>query len=141
MGYTNYWTTSNKKKFSPATIGQVKKVLTTYAEKYHEPLVMGYFAKDSEPTVSDTLIHFNTTDEDTGEDFFIDLNDSSCEFCKTGRENYDAAVKAVLMVLQSAGNIKEWSFDGSVGESEYKAGVKLLQDAGIKYTDKMYPRG
>ena len=80
MGYTNYWTTSNKKKFSPATIGQVKKVLTTYEEKYHEPLVMGYFSKDSEPTVSDTLIHFNTTDEDTGEDFFIDLNDSSCEF-------------------------------------------------------------
>jgi hypothetical protein len=141
MGYTNYWNTSNKKKFSPATIGQVKKVLTTYAEKYHEPLVKGFFHKKVNAVVNETHIQFNTTSEDTGEDFYIDLVDGCSEFCKTGRENYDAAVKAVLMVLQSAGNIKSWSFDGHIGEREYKAGVKLLQDAGIKYTDKMYPRG
>ena len=140
MGYTNYWTKHSNKTISPAIIGKVKKVLTTYEQKYGEHLVMGYFAKDSEPTVNDTIIHFNTTDEDTGEDFFIDFKEGDSEFCKTGREAYDAAVKAVLMVLQSAGYLEEWHFDGDRDEDEYKDAIKLLQDAGIKYTDKMQSR-
>lgn len=140
MGYTNYWTKNNKKKIAPAIIGQVNKILATYEQQSGEKVVKGFFHKDKAPTVTDTTIHFNVNKEDSGEDFFIDFKDGDSEFCKTDREPYDKAVKAVLMVLQSAGYLDEWHFDGDHDEDEYKDAVKLLQDAGIKYTAKMQSR-
>ena len=140
MGYTNYWTKSNKKRISPAIIGQVNKILATYEQQSGEKLVKGFFHKDQAPTVSPTLIHFNVNNEDTGEDFYIDLKDGDSEFCKTDREPYDAAVKAVLMVLQSAGYLKEWDFDGTFSDDEYSDAKKLLASAGINYTEKMQAR-
>lgn len=140
MGYTNYWTKYSKKKIAPAIIGQVNKILATYEQQSGEKVVKGFFHKDKAPTVTDTLIHFNVNKEDSGEDFYIDFKDGDSEFCKTDREPYDKAVKAVLMVLQSAGYLEEWHFDGDHDEDEYKDAVKLLQDAGIKYTAKMQSR-
>ena len=140
MGYTNYWTKNNKKRFSPGIIGLVNKVLYTYEQQSGEKLVKGFFHKDQAPTVSPTLIHFNVNKEDSGEDFYIDLKDGDSEFCKTDREPYDAAVKAVLMVLQSAGYLKKWDFDGTFSDDEYSDAKKLLSSAGIKYTDKMQAR-
>ena len=140
MGYTNYWTKNNKKRFSPGIIGLVNKVLYTYEQQSGEKLVKGFFHKDQAPTVSPTLIHFNVNNEDSGEDFYIDLKDGDSEFCKTDREPYDAAVKAVLMVLQSAGYLKKWDFDGTFSDDEYSDAKKLLSSAGIKYTDKMQAR-
>jgi len=140
MGYTNYWTKSNKKRISPAIIGQVNKILATYEQQSGEKVVKGFFDKDKAPTVSPTLIHFNVNKEDSGEDFYLDLTDGNSEFCKTGREPYDAAVKAVLMVLQSAGYVKDWDFDGSMSEDEYSNAKKLLSSAGIEYTEKMQAR-
>ena len=140
MGYTNYWTKNSKKKIAPAIIGQVNKILATFEQQSGEQVVKGFFHKDKAPTVTDTLIHFNVNKEDSGEDFYIDLIDGDSEFCKTDREPYDSAVKAVLMILQSAGHLDEWHFDGDHDEDEYKDAVKLLQDAGIKYTEKMESR-
>ena len=140
MGYTNYWTKNNKKRFSPGIIGLVNKVLYTYEQQSGEKLVKGFFHKDQAPTVSPTLIHFNVNKEDSGEDFYIDLKDGDSEFCKTDREPYDAAVKAVLMVLQSAGYLKKWDFDGTFSDDEYSDAKKLLSSAGIKYTEKMQAR-
>lgn len=140
MGYTNYWTKSNKKRISPAIIGQVNKILATYEQQSGEKVVKGFFDKDKAPTVSPTLIHFNVNKEDSGEDFYLDLTDGNSEFCKTGREPYDAAVKAVLMVLQRAGYVKDWDFDGSMSEDEYSNAKKLLSSAGINYTEKMESR-
>lgn len=140
MGYTNYWTKSNKKKISPAIIGQVNKIIATYEQKSGEDVVKGFFHKDKAPTVTDTLIHFNVNKEDSGEDFYIDFKEGDDEFCKTGREPYDAAVKAVLMVLKSAGYLNEWHFDGSICDDEYSDAMKLLYSAGIKYTEKMQAR-
>lgn len=140
MGYTNYWTKSNKKRFSPGIIGLVHKVLYTYEKTSGEKVVKGFFNKDQAPTVSPTLIHFNVNKEDSGEDFYIDLKDGDSEFCKTDREPYDAAVKAVLMVLQSAGYLKKWDFDGTFSDDEYSDAKKLLSSAGIKYTEKMQAR-
>ena len=140
MGYTNYWTKSSKKRFSPGIIGLVNKILYTYEQKSGEKVVKGFFNKDQAPTVSPTLIHFNVNNEDSGEDFYIDLKDGDSEFCKTDREPYDAAVKAVLMVLQSAGYLKKWDFDGSFCDDEYSDAKKLLSSAGIKYTEKMQAR-
>ena len=140
MGYTNYWTKHSKKKIAPAIIGQVNKILATFEQQSGERLVGGFFHRDKTPTVTDTLICFNVNKEDSGEDFYIDFKDGDSEFCKTGREPYDMAVKAVLMVLQSAGYLEEWHFDGDHDEDEYKDAVKLLQDAGIKYTAKMQSR-
>lgn len=65
MGYTNYWTKSNKKRISPAIIGQVNKILATYEQQSGEKLVKGFFHKDEAPTVSPTLIHFNVNNEDS----------------------------------------------------------------------------
>lgn len=140
MGYTNYWTKSNKKRISPAIIGQVNKILATYEQQSGEKVVKGFFHKDQAPTVTPTLIHFNVNKEDSGEDFYIDLKDGDSEFCKTDREPYDAAVKAVLMVLQSAGYLKKWDFDGSFCDDEYSDAKKLLSSAGINYTEKMQAR-
>ena len=140
MGYTNYWTKSSKKRFSPGIIGLVNKILYTYEQKSGEKVVKGFFNKDQAPTVSPTLIHFNVNKEDSGEDFYIDLKDGDSEFCKTDREPYDAAVKAVLMVLQSAGYLKKWDFDGTFSDEEYSDAKKLLSSAGIKYTEKMQSR-
>ena len=140
MGYTNYWTKNNKKKFSPGIIGLVHKVLATFEQQSGEKLVKGFFHKDKAPTVTDTLIHFNVNKEDSGEDFYIDLIDGDSEFCKTDREPYDSAVKAVLMVLKSAGYLEEWHFDGSICDDEYSDAMKLLSSAGIKYTEKMESR-
>jgi hypothetical protein len=140
MGYTNYWTKSRKQKFSPTVLGRVNKILATYEFQSGEELVKGFFNKDTKPTVTPTLIHFNVNKEDSGEDFYIDFKEGDSEYCKTDREPYDAAVKAVLMVLQSAGYLEEWHFDGDHDEDEYKDAVKLLQSAGIKYTEKMQSR-
>ena len=140
MGYTNYWTKRSKKKISPAIIVQVNKILATFEQQSGEKVVKGFFHRDKAPTVTDTLIHFNVNKEDTGEDFYIDFKDGDSEFCKTEREPYDAAVKAVLMVLQSAGYLEEWDFDGSFIDDEYSNAKKLLSSAGIKYTEKMQAR-
>ena len=142
MGYTNYFHIKPcKKEFSSSVIGKVKKILSTYETLYSERLVKGFCNRDEKPTVTKDLIQFNTTSEDTGEDFWLDLHGEMFNFCKTCRENYDAAVKAVLMVLQSAGYLIKWSFDGSLDETEYDAGIQLLAKAGIKYNDRMKAEG
>ena len=140
MGYTNYWTKHSKKKIAPAIIGQVNKILATFEQQSGEKVVKGFFHKDKAPTVTDTIIHFNVNKEDSGEDFYIDFKDGDSEFCKTCREPYDMAVKAVLMVLKSAGYLDEWHFDGHFIDSEYANAKKLLASAGIKYTEKMEAR-
>lgn len=140
MGYTNYWTKRNKKELSPAIIGRVNKILATYEQKSGEKVVGGFFEKDKAPTVTTTTIHFNVDKEDSGEDFYIDFKNGDSEFCKTDRESYDSAVKAVLMVLKSAGYLEEWHFDGSICDDEYSDAMKLLSSAGIKYTEKMQSR-
>lgn len=142
MGYTNYFHIKPcKKEFSQSVIGKVKKILSTYETLYSEHLVKGFCNRDEKPTVTKDLIHFNTTSEDTGEDFYLDLNGDMGNFCKTCRENYDSAVKAVLMVLQSAGYLIKWSFDGGLEDTEYNAGIQLLAKAGIKYNDRMKADG
>lgn len=142
MGYTNYFHIKPcKKEFSASVIGKVKKILSTYEKLYSERLVKGFFNREEKPTVTKDLIQFNTTSEDTGEDFYIDLTEGCSGFCKTCRETYDAAVKAVLMVLQSAGYLIKWSFDGGLDETEYDAGIQLLAKAGIKYNERMKAEG
>lgn len=143
MGYTNYWKLGSKKEhFSKSLIGKVKKIFSTYEEQYNERLVECY-ESESKPFVDDTFIHFNGKGEDAYEDFFISLRDteSTNGFCKTARKKYDAAVKAVLMLLQSSGYLLEWAFDGETTEDEYKAGIALLTKAGFKYNKRMIPRG
>ena len=138
MGYTNYWDINlSKKEFSPSIINKVKKILSTYEKIYSESIVKGFFNLDEKPTVSKDFIHFNSNSDKTGEDFFFSFNGYLDSFCKTGRENYDAAVKAVLMVMKSEGYITNWSFDGRVEDNEYDAGIKLLAKAGIKYNERM----
>ena len=142
MGYTNYFHIKpGKKEFSPSVIGKVKKILSTYEKLCSESLVKGFFNRAEKPTVTKDIIQFNVNSDDTGEDFLLDLNGYTFNFCKTCRETYDAAVKAVLMVLQSAGYLNDWSFDGGLEETEYDAGIQLLAKAGIKYTERMKAEG
>lgn len=140
MGYTNYWHVHPyKKELSQSIIGKVKKILSTYEETYGQPLVACFGCPDEKPTITNAHIEFNTTSENTGEDFWFNFDRDISQFCKTCRENYDAAVKAVLMVLKSAGYLLDWSFDGDVEDDEYKAGIALLEKAGIKYNNRMKP--
>lgn len=52
-------------------------------------------------------------------------------FCKTGRNGYDAVVKGALILLEHAGIVSEWSFDGDMTEIEFKNAYHLLEDAGL----------
>ena len=134
MGYTNYWSINkSKKKFTSDVIEKVKKIFSAYTESTNEPLVKTA-GSEKDAVVKSTLIQFNGDTGDACEDFYINLKDrTDFNFCKTNRNIYDRAVKAVLMLLEQEHYIKDWHFDGLYIDSEYSKAKKLLEKAGIAH--------
>lgn len=134
MGYTNYWSlNTRKKKFSGAVLGKVEKILSAYTEITNEKLVETAGSKKS-AVVNSTRIQFNAGSDNAYEDFYINLRHRiDSNFCKTNRNLYDMAVKAVLMVLEQEHYIKDWHFDGHFLDSEYAKAKELLDKAGIEH--------
>lgn len=134
MGYTNYWSINkSKKKFTSDVIEKVKKIFSAYTESTNEKLVKTA-GSEKDAVVKSTLIQFNADTGDAYEDFYINLRHRiDFNFCKTNRNIYDRAVKAVLMLLEQEHYIKEWHFDGHFFDSEYSKAKELLDKAGIAH--------
>ena len=134
MGYTNYWSINrSKKKFTPDVIEKVKKIFSAYTESTNEKLVKTA-GSEKDAVVKSTLIQFNGDTGDAYEDFYINLKHRiDFNFCKTNRNIYDRAVKAVLMVLEQEHYIKDWHFDGNFIDSSYSKAKELLYKAGIAH--------
>ena len=134
MGYTNYWSINrSKKKFTPDVIEKVKKIFSAYTESTNEKLVKTA-GSEKDAVVKSTLIQFNGDTGDACEDFYINLKDRiDFNFCKTNRNIYDRAVKAVLMLLEQEHYIKDWHFDGNFIDSAYSKAKDLLYKAGIAH--------
>ena len=132
MGYTNYWSfNKSKKQFTPDVIEKVKKIFSAYTETTNEKLVKTA-GSEKDAVVKPTLIQFNGDTGDDYEDFYINLRHRiDSNFCKTNRNLYDRAVKAVLMLLEQEHYIKDWHFDGHFFDSEYARAKELLEKAGI----------
>lgn len=134
MGYTNYWSinkSKSKKKFTPYVLGKVEQIISAYTESTNEKLVKTA-GSEKDAVVKSTLIQFNGDTGDACEDFYINLKDrTDFNFCKTNRNIYDRAVKAVLMLLEQEHYIKYWHFDGHFFDSEYAKAKDLLYKAGI----------
>lgn len=134
MGYTNYWSFNrSKKKFTPDVIEKVKKIFSAYTETTNEKLVKTA-GSEKDAVVKSTLIQFNGDTGDAYEDFYINLRQrTDFNFCKTNRNIYDRAVKAVLMLLEQEHYIKDWHFDGHFFDPEYAKAKELLDKAGIAH--------
>lgn len=132
MGYTNYWKLdSDRVAFSESVLEKVKKIYSAYAGKHGYSLVAGCNC-DWDAIATEALIMFNDPGEDAFETFVADLSNPVSGFCKTGRRPYDAAVKAVLIVLKSEGYVSDWTFDGGVTDVEYANAIELIRLAGIE---------
>lgn len=134
MGYTNYWSlNTRKKKFTSDVIEKVKKIFSAYTESTNKKLVKTAGSK-KDAVVKSTLIQFNGDSGDDYEDFYINLRQrTEFNFCKTNRNLYDRAVKAVIMLLEQEDYIKDWRFDGLFIDSEYALAKELLDKAGITH--------
>lgn len=146
MGYTNNWKTKelNEKQIPAQFWNDAEKVLDKVMESGVELAAGdGVFKFESgHEIINDTLmsdqnhpsICFNGLGEHSYETFCL-VFDGSWNFCKTGREPYDLAVKCMLMLANKYGLLDQmdghdkgecWDFDGECNEEEYIRAHDLL---------------
>lgn len=118
MGYTHYW---RKKGNNPTE--QEWAVIKTGAKRvireHRSILSLEYNKEKKAPAVNDAHIMFNGRGVMGHETFILERVAKSFEFCKTARKPYDAAVIAVLRMVQTV--CPDWlelSSDGD-GEEDY----------------------
>ncbi len=139
MGYTHYWTMTDKPTDSEwiAVMEAAAKIITKARASYMINLAWECDEPTRKPEVSMELIRFNGIDEDGHETFYFANAVSEFEFCKTARKDYDAVAVAVLIAAkQYLGSKFDWRSDGygisSIDGSTYNDhddGVKLYNDA------------
>ena len=113
MGYTRYWTRTEKPieqefiKFCEEVFKTCKKLGITIRNWYGE----------DEPVIRRNCIAFNgDASKNLDHDSFIIYNDEKkrigVNFCKTARKPYDYAVRTILREALTRGYITELSADG-----------------------------
>lgn len=117
MGYTRYWTRTDK-KIDGELIDAVNSIITDCRNR-------GISIKDGggngNPIVNEERIVFNG-DADKGleyETFYITNNEDELnewQFCKTARRPYDYAVRQVLEIAERLGFVTKVSSDGDNNE-------------------------
>lgn len=124
MGYTHYWRVSgslDKDKFKEFS-SDCKKI----AEMSDVGLANLQGEEKTFPEFSETEVSFNGIGKYSCESFFVNLNTSGFNFCKTRRRPYDTVVVACLLCLKyyfddvsvsSDGDNEEWSY----GTNLYKS--------------------
>lgn len=121
MGYTHYWKLS--RNFNQTEWNQIKtdvKSIVAYAMKQPFAQLDVLYAID----------HFNINGigDDSYEDFCIQREKTSFDFCKTARRPYDAICVAVLIYLDTMYSNKfSCSSDGY--PKDWEQGLKLVQEA------------
>jgi len=89
------------------------------------PITGGSGEEGEEPEFSTKLVNFNGINDDAHETFYVKVNDSGFNFCKTARKPYDKVVTACLILLKHYFNFIEVSSDGDL--DEWKYGIELFK--------------
>lgn len=105
MGYTHYWTPSNK----PIPETHLKAIDALLRDGFKEALVDDQ--EGNAPDTTDQRVWFNGVDEDAHETFAW-ICSGKWAFCKTAHKPYDRQVCAVLLILHHAGCLETLSSDG-----------------------------
>jgi len=95
MGYTHYWRISRPLTESEWSSFRVALAAATVVAKAQHGIALGYYEAD------DDALAFNGKDGDAYEDFVLNNEPTTFEFCKTDRRNYDALVVAALALAES----------------------------------------
>lgn len=139
MGYTNYYQDRNRSEIRDENftnfMNGVYKIIETLMQKDYK------FMDDRTDEVYKDINDFKDKNKD--EIWLNGVDDNSCEtfrisfdgewkFCKTARKPYDIAVKAILILSEKHGILKEaFSFDGDKSDSEYIDAITLLEELNL----------
>ena len=135
MGYTHYWrhnhtidddTWTAITVDAQAIIDAVNANLAT-AVPPPFPIALGDgFGEGGDPTISNKAITFNGVGDDAHETFAFGRSGGGFDFCKTRRKPYDAAVTAILCIVDchTMGRVQV-SSDGDA--DEWAVGLALAQ--------------
>lgn len=139
MGYTNYYTPKQFQidqvpaQFWHDTIKVLDKIIeqgVQLADWNGNELFNSGFEIVNATLMSDEKnpsICFNGYGEKSYETFDLRFNGKN-EFCKTGRCDYDLAVKCVLILAEKYELLEQWDFDGEKEDEEYQDAYNLLKE-------------
>lgn len=128
MGYTNYYWVKNRYKIKKVDfqnfMNETYKAIEILMQKGFK------FADDRTDEIYKDIDDFkaknqkeiwlNGVGDDSHETFLLDFK-GSWAFCKTARKPYDLAVKAILILAEKHGILKNpFSFDGDRTDIEFK---------------------
>ena len=136
MGYTNYYQDRKREEIRDEDfnnfMSDVYKVIESLMQKDYKFMDDRtdevYKNIDDFKVKNQNEIWINGVDNNSCETFRISF-DGEWKFCKTARKPYDIAVKAILILCEKYGILKEdFSFDGDKSDSEYINAEKLLDE-------------
>ncbi len=116
MGYSRYFTVSDKKKFDDDFIEYVKTIIEVAEKDFGVKIGNGHGV--DKPIIEKTRIYLNGDAAESldHETFYIDLENPSWNFCKTNRKPYDIVVNLILQVAEYDGYVYNVSSDGDNAE-------------------------
>lgn len=132
MGYTHYWQFKNNPKNIKDGSEKFKKAVKFFKKCMKKfPFELAGGDGTGKPIITDTKICFNGVGEDSYETcyFALDGADYGIDFCKTARNNYDAAVcVAILCFAKYFGEDFSYSSDGNDEDDGWKLAHSILKD-------------
>jgi len=123
MGYTHYWRIHQR--MNPELFANFSSDCEKLVKASDVPITGGSGEEGEEPEFSTKLVNFNGINDDAHETFYVKVNDSGFNFCKTARKPYDKVVTACLILLKHYFNFIEVSSDGDL--DEWKYGIELFK--------------
>lgn len=136
MGYTNYYHAKNRKKINDSDF---KNFMNDTYKAVEILMKKGFkFADDRTDEIYKDIDDFkaknqneiwlNGVGDDSHEPFILDFK-GSWEFCKTARKPYDIAVKAILILAERHGILKNpFDFDGDRTDLEFVNAKAILEN-------------
>jgi hypothetical protein len=114
MGYTRYWTRTDK-PITQSFVDTVNKIIEDCRSK-GITIRNGY--GEDEPIVTLNLISINGTHENdlSHETFFMSNDGDGWNFCKTARKPYDYAVREIIKAAEKEKLITDVASDGENNE-------------------------
>ena len=113
MGYTRYWTRTEK----PMTEDFLEAVREVLEDCKKRGIKICNWDGHGEPQVTADLVALNGEEREDGNDLshesFVLNNEAEWTFCKTARKPYDYAVRKILKIAKDYGIVKGVSSDGA----------------------------
>ena len=132
MGYTHYWQFKNNPKNIKDGSEKFKKAVELFKKCMKSfPFALAGGNGTGKPIITDTKICFNGAGEDSYETCYFAFDDADYDynFCKTARNNYDAAVcVAILCIKKYFGDDFSYSSDGNSEDEGWEFAHSILKD-------------